>query len=54
MIDKILQEIKDEAKNYLGHSISNREAEEISWLWEEKPYADLKLREIIEQYYKEV
>ena len=52
MIDKILQEIKDEAKSYLGHGISNREAEEISWLWEEKPYADLS--EIIEQYYREV
>lgn len=50
MIDKVLADIKEEAKYYLGHDISNQEVEEISWLWEEHPYTDLS--EIVEQYYR--
>lgn len=50
MVDNRIAEIKKEANYYLGHEIGEQEAEEISWLWEEHPYADLS--EIVEQYYK--
>lgn len=49
MKQDLIRDIKQEARYYLGHSITTQEAEEIAWFWEQNP--NTSLCEIIEDYF---